>query len=226
MKTTKWQRWLVFAVVAIAQLVLINGYRSGYEDVAQNGTRYTMPVRLYYDGDADYLRVFVSSWEARWLNANPPERGERVYVSVAPDAEGRLMIKGADLAMPAQGDYLTTEAWSNLRDGTVELKLPFERYYLDKHKLQQLPLDEYMAEDEVDVGEALTPEEKEKGVSPVKYVPRHELLAVLRVLEGDAVITDILVDGRSIGEVYPTGDVAGTMTAKVPATAPTRKGGA
>lgn len=222
MKTTKWKRWLLFAVVAVAQLLLLSSYKGDYEAVAQDGTRYTMPVRLYYDGDTDYLRVYVADWEARWLNPNPPERGERVYVSVAPDAEGRMMIKGADLAMPAQGDYLMTEAWSNLTDGTVDLKLPVDRYYLGKQKLQQLPLDEYAAEDEVDVSATLTPEEKEAGAPTVKIVPRHELLAVLRVLDGNAVITDILVDGRSISDVYPTGDAG--FTATVPAVPEEQKG--
>ncbi len=209
MTTTKWQRWLLFAVVAMVQLALIGGYKGSYEEVAQNGTEYKLPVRLSaYGNDADYIRVFVPEWQARWLNPNPPERGERVYVVVAPDASGMLMIKGADLRVPAQGDYLMTQAWSGVRDGAVDLQLPVDRYYIGKQKLQQIPFDEYTAEDEVDVSDTLTPEEKEKGEPTVKYVPRHELVAVLRVLDGNAVITDILVDGRSIGEVYPTGETS------------------
>lgn len=224
MKKNNWQRWLLLAVVAVVQLIVIGGYQGSYEEVATKGTLYKLPLQSAFTADTDYIRISVPDWEARWMNANPPERGERVYVSIAPDPEGRLMIKGADLAVPAQGDYIVTQAWNGEKDGVVWLDLPVNRYYVGKQILQQIPLEEYTAEDEVDISDSLTPEEKAMGKPTTKTVPRHELVATVRVLDGDMVITDILVDGRSIAQVYPTGGPSSALVEVAPKE-PERKGG-
>lgn len=117
---TKWKYLLAFLVLALVQLGVIFSERSQFEEVLNNGITYQSPAMIAGTRD-DYVRIrlrenidpFVAEplSRAKWLGENLPENRETIYVAVAHDKNGMLMVKGADLKKPAQGDYIKTIAW-------------------------------------------------------------------------------------------------------------------
>lgn len=235
---TKWKYLLAFLVLALVQLGVIFSERSQFEEVLNNGITYQSPAIIAGTRD-DYVHIrlrenidpFVAEplSQAKWLGENLPEDQETIYVAVAHDKNGMLMVKGADLKKPVQGDYIKTIAWG-VDNGVVSFPIPFMRFYLPGYQLQDLPWDEFMALD------PLTPEQVEqkeaelaraepspetadmraeiarhKAAGEPISMPRHQIIAEFKLADGHGVITEVYVDGHPLSGWYQTSAAPATV---------------
>lgn len=192
---------LGLVVTILVQLTVLWQIRSHFIDVAATGRIYRAPAKIVQvrNQGGDYLSVAIQHEDAKWLSADelvPYEK--RIYVAVAPDSKGMLMIKGASLEVPAQGDYIATVG--SVSKGVASFSIPFTRFYMDRRHLDSLPLEEY-----IDNVEKTTTEIDGQTVIIKKDVqPKHEIIAEFRLADGDGVITNVYVDGHSLLNLYNT----------------------
>ena len=215
---TKWKYLLAFLVLALVQLGVIFSERSQFEEVLNNGITYQSPA-IIAGTRVDYVDIRLREDIDQ----------ETIYVAVAHDKNGMLMVKGADLKKPAQGDYIKTIAWG-VDNGVVSFPIPFMRFYLPGYQLQDLPWDEFMAFD------PLTPEQVEqkeaelarvepspeaadmraeiarhKAAGEPISVPRHQIIAEFKLADGHGVITEVYVDGHPLSGWYQTSAAPATV---------------
>ncbi len=203
---------LVLFIGFVLQLSAFWVTKDNFETVVEKGTEYRVTAELKPDTKDDRLRVYIRDMDARWLDVDKPKHGEKVYYAIARGKDGEMILKGASLKIPPQGDYLVAHS-GYLDDKDIpHIYRAWMNYnfYMDPRHLESLPIDEYTmlvpavkeGEDEEDVTTEL--EEDVDTLKEKEMVPKHKIIAVLKVYEGDAVVTDVLVDDHSLNDLYYT----------------------
>jgi uncharacterized membrane-anchored protein len=185
-RTTDRFRWIAFALMAAFMLGVPAWMIIGHERVLTQGEVFlfrTAPVDPHDPFRGEYVRLRFEAETGEW--ASPIARGdgvrtEKAWAVLEKDEEGFARI--ARLAAErTPGVPAVTVTWSTYGDGPVtRVTLPFDRFYLQEGKGATT--------------EKLLSPTWEDGVRS-DPLPAH---AVVRVLDGKAVIEDLVVDGRPI----------------------------
>lgn len=201
---------LVLVVTIIIQLIVFWNIRSHFVDVAATGRIYRAPAQIFNvrEKGQDYVIVRIQHEDAKWLSQEVPQSyGQTFYVAVAPDDKGMLMIKGASLDVPAQGDYIEVTGGVNTNDGVARFNLPFNRFYMDRRHLESLPLETY----ENEVTDTTVEVDGQTVTLKKETAPKHNIIAEFRLMDGVGVITNVFVDGHSLLNLYNTKESTPTV---------------
>lgn len=181
------RRAILFGVVAVAQLAVPAWMLIGHERVRSDGAVFlfkTAPVDPRDPFRGEYVRLNFEAEQGAWRapDAGTMAYGQRkAFALLDTDTAGYARITKLVEHAPDQGSYLPVRYWSIGEEGTVStLELPFDRYYLEEG-------------DGPKAEELLAPDWS--NGTPSTPLPAH---AVVRILEGQAIITDLVVGERSI----------------------------
>lgn len=199
--TKKMKYLLVFLVTVIFQLIALWQIRSNFIDVAATGSIYRAPAEIvrYGGSEKDYVTLRIKLEPARWLSPDKPKNNEQIYVAIAADKKGKIIVKGASLNKPSQGDYITTTGF--VHEGVADYSVPFSRFYMERRHLESLPLAEYAKQNSA---KAEKVDEDGMPYTDVEYTPKHDIVAEFRLADGRGVITNVFVDGHSLLDLYNT----------------------
>lgn len=178
---------LLFALVAIAQLAVPAWMILGHERVRTQGEVFkfrTAPVDPRDPFRGEYVRLDFQARRGPWLLPDRPRLWPLppYYASLTTDAEGFARIKELHLSAPSDMPYLKVRVTGDDTNEAHWIDLPFDRYYLeegDGPKTENLLMPQW--------NDSVVPQP----------LPAY---AVVRVLNGDAVITDLVMGDRSIHE--------------------------
>lgn len=178
---------LLFVFVAVVQLAVPAWMIVGHERVRRDGDVFkfrTAPVDPRDPFRGEYVRLDFEAESGRWL-LPPVETGNHrrhAFALLGTDSTGFATIVQLSQVRPSEGAFVRVEYMSWTNDTLFNVSLPFDRYYLeegDGRRTEQL----------------LRPEWSDGVVS--QPLPAH---AVVRILDGEAVITDLVVGDKSIHE--------------------------
>lgn len=187
--------WIVFALIAAAELLALWWIRGDYYTVRDEGAVYITPAAVdfrnnFYENNHISLHIPITA--ARWRGKEMPAAEEEIYLVINRDKENVLTVLHAQKEKPAS-DYILVRAKS-IEGDTVHFEFPAERLYMDAAALRKLSIPE-LAE-RVQVRDADTG----RVVSRMK----NTITAELRVRDGKVVIKDILVNGNPVRTAYTT----------------------
>jgi uncharacterized membrane-anchored protein len=194
-------RFAIFAAAVALQLAVPAMMIANREDAIENGAEYrfkTAPVDpndpfrgkyVYLDFEAENQRVPT---DLIW------RRGEKVYVTFRADEGGFAVVDSIYKTAPNKKAYLETEisnfiknaftsrlemrllrSPSNVQPPYVQISLPFDRFYLEEHK---------------------APEAERIYAQTVRDTAKVSY-ALVSVKDGEAVLRDLVIDGKPIGEI-------------------------
>lgn len=177
---------LLFVLMVALQLVLLAWMIIGHERILKQGEVFrfkTAPVDPRDPFRGEYVRLDFEAEEGPW---NMPDTSaldrSTYYALLSTDSAGYALIDALHTSVPAAGNYIRVRAMSWDGERIDRVMLPFDRYYLqegDGPKTEELLLPEW------NDGER------------IPGLPAH---AVVRVLDGEAVVEDLVVDGRPLRE--------------------------
>ena len=186
-------RLLALAAVAAIQLAVPVAMIVGHERTLETGLQWRFRTEPVDPADAfrgRYLALAFADTAAAVPAGVEIEAGDDVYVPLRRDAAGFAVLGPVALEPPATRDYLAVEVrWVDREQGAprAHVELPFGRLYLEEGVAPAAEKAYFEA-----VGRAGAP-----GARPA--------WALVRVLDGRAVLEDVVVDGQPIREL-----VAGT----------------
>ncbi|MBK6371274.1 MAG: GDYXXLXY domain-containing protein [Flavobacteriales bacterium] len=177
---------LLFGFVALIQLAVPVWMIVGHERVRNEGVLFkfkTAPIDPRDPFRGEYVRLDFAAESGEWTIANGTQTGNtRAYALLGTDDEGFATVTSLLLEAPSDAPYLPI-IFSTWGDAEItRIRLPFDRFYLEEG-------DGKKTED------LLTPEWN--GDEMVPTLPSY---AEVRILSGEAVITDLIVGDRSIHE--------------------------
>lgn len=183
------KRWLLlgFALLSVAQLWVPGWMIWQEEQVVRGGEVFKFRVQPF--DPVDPLRGRYVTLRFADNTINDPlitdwSRNETAYITLGVDAEGFAIPRAATREVPTAGeDFLSAPVYLfRNRDSTQRLtvRYPFERFYMQEFKAPR--------------AEALLRERARAD----SLLPAY---ALVRVRDGRAVLTDVLVDGVSLQEV-------------------------
>lgn len=166
----------LFAITVLIQWAAPLSQIWKYERVLASGTLVHLKCRApdpYDPLRGRYLAVYPQEREGKLDGGEELPDGTPVYAVLTPDADGVSHISSLVLTPPASGVFVKTK----LRWGST-IEWPFDRFYLNEKLAPEA--DKWLAENI----------RSEKGV-----------IAVVRVLDGRAVLEDLTFEGQSFREV-------------------------
>ena len=174
--------FILFTVVALAQIYVPSQMILNRESILKEGEVYkfrTQPIDPSdpFRGKYIALNYKITSYKTKdtlW------ERNEPIYVYLKKDSLGYAKIDKVirNVDINSENDYVTAKVlWYSIYDQQLTIEFPFNRYYMEESKA-------YDAE----VAVRKTPN------NTIKY----STYAVVHVKEGDAVLSDVLVNGIPI----------------------------
>ncbi len=132
---------IAFVIVVCAQLAVPAYMIHEREVTLREGRAYRFecaPVDPYDAFRGRYVALAVTERQFAGWSGSPLERGRRVYALLSEDEAGFADIVSLSLQPPAQGDYIrATVQWVVSGKGAINLRLPFDRYYMDENLAPQ-----------------------------------------------------------------------------------------
>ena len=165
------------AVVLIAQIAVPVSMIVGRENVILNGTAFrfaTQPIDPTDYLRGKYVQLYMPQEPLPVTDTLNLEDGLYGYLSVT--REGLARIDSLTATRPESGEYINVD-FSYRRGNLVHYTLPFDRFYMEESKAP--------------VAEALY----------LRLPDSVKAYARVKVLKGEAVIEDVIVGGRPIGEL-------------------------
>jgi uncharacterized membrane-anchored protein len=179
---------LLFLLVALAQLAVPAWMLIGHERVRSEGEVFkfrTAPVDPRDPFRGEYVSLSFEAETGHWPLPHENDGSSariHAYAVLAKDTEDFATITALVPERPSAGAYISVEFMAWETDTIFNIRLPFDRYYLE--------------EGDGPKTEALLATQWNDGV-PTQPLPAY---AVVRVLDGATVITDLIVDDKSIHE--------------------------
>ena len=176
---------LLFVLVALVQLFVPAKMIIDREDVLNTGKEFkfrTEPVDPSDPFRGKYITLFFEDDMIRVEDENEWIDNETVYVILTTDSEGYAKIFSVSKDVPKDTqDYLKTKVNYTTSNGENELfvEFPFDRYYMEESKA-------YKAE--------RVHAKAQSDTNQITY-------ALVSVKNGESVLKDVLIDGKSIGEI-------------------------
>ena len=183
------RRSLLFVLVAVAQLSVPAWMILGHEHVRRAGEVFkfrTAPVDPRDPFRGEYVRLDFEAENGRWplppIKTGTGNHRHHAYALLGTDSAGFANIAQLVQEQPSEGAFVPVEYmyWEN--DTIFNVSLPFDRYYLEEG---DGPRTEHL----------LMPQ-----WNPDTATMALPAYAVVRVLEGRTVITDLVVGDKSIHE--------------------------
>jgi len=196
---------LLFLLVALAQLAVPAWMLIGHERVRSEGEVFkfrTAPVDPRDPFRGEYVRLEFEAENGNWP---APRTGveaytnQRAFAVLAADSAGFAVVQGLTTERPTSGAYVDIYYTSFDTSTVFRIDLPFDRYYLEEGDGQKTEA-------------MLTPQWNDGVVS--QPLPAH---AVVRILDGKAVITDLVVGDKSIHEWLKDAPRSAPVTDPIPA---------
>lgn len=175
----------LFTLAVIVQISIPGQMVWQYEDCLNHGAVYrfhTAPLDPYDAFRGRYLWLAVRPSEAAIQPEANWQRGDTAYVPLSVDPQGYAQFGEIARTAPKEGDYLKTRIFYP-SDKTVQLDLPFDRFYLD----------------EKDAPRAETIQRKFNNAV--------ETYIIVRVKNGYAVIEDLILGGIPLRQRLEEGEV-------------------
>lgn len=107
------------------------------------------------------------------LDCEQVERGQKLYVEVTAGDDGFARLGKASKSRPESGDYIKVRAKYETGGGTVNVTLPFDRYYMNESKAS----------------------EAEAAYRVTNRGTNRNTFALVKVLDGMAVTEGLYIDG-------------------------------
>ena len=174
-----------FILLALVQLYVPAKMILDRETVLRTGTEYkfrTAPVDPADPFRGKYIALnyrdnsFVTSKAEDW------KMGETIYASITTDTAGYAIIKSISKQKPtANGDFIKAKVWnvSNVKPFKIMIDYPFDRFYMEESKAY----------------------DAERVYRETEQINEHKTYVLVNVLHGEAVLRDVLIDGKSIAEI-------------------------
>jgi len=189
--------FIILGILITAQLLIPVSMILKHEQILRTGVLYRFKTRPIDPADPLQGRYVQLGFENDYIvaptNAVEPARNEYVYVTLDTDPDGLCTLTGWSRERPEHGDYLKLKYWgkkynwSAKDDGQrypgLQFKLPFDRFYMDENKAPRA--EKLVQTRRIDLSE--------ENTNPVT-----NCWANVKVLNGAALIEDLLVDGTSI----------------------------
>lgn len=176
---------IAFVLVALAQLTIPVKMILDKEEVLENGTVYkfrTAPVDPNDPFRGKYIALTFRDNTVEITNGEEWIVGETIYVVLTTGDDGFAKIDFVSKQMPeGHADVMKAKVRSVLDDNTRKLMIdyPFDRFYMEESKAMEA---------EITYRQLLTDTNK------VTY-------ALVNIKNGEAVLSDVLIDGTSILEM-------------------------
>jgi uncharacterized membrane-anchored protein len=176
---------LFFALVALAQWAVPLWMVSGKEQVLSEGAEYKFKLRPIDPTDpfrGEYVTLNFAGFDDTYSVPDGEATAAEVtaYGLLGTDEEGYARVYQVTMAPPPEGDYIRVKGHGYSTEGTLQLsgvQPEFDRYYLQQGGGP--------------VAEDLVRWRQGEGTE-------REVYALVSVNAGDAVIEDLIIDGRSI----------------------------
>ncbi len=178
--------WLLFALMAIAQLAIPALMIKGQEDTLSTGTAYRFKTRPVDPYDLMRGKYITLRFDETWAKSTSAwKTGDIVFITLSEDKLGFARLEEAFHQRPAsETDYLeiSLDGYHFEERDSIYVSLPFNRYYMEESKAQA-------AEDLY--RESARSEEV-------------EAYALVMVKDGKAVLKDVMLDGIPIKQAVET----------------------
>jgi uncharacterized membrane-anchored protein len=178
---------LLLVLMAVAQLGVLAWTILGQERILKQGEVFlfkTAPIDPRDPFRGEYVRLDLEAEEGPWPHPDTTLAfgAPRLYARLGTDAEGFARITALHLEPPTDGPYLKVKAMWWGGEDIPRIMLPFDRYYLqegDGPKAEKLLRPQW------------------NNSTWTEALPAH---AVVRVLDGEAAVADLIVDGKPLRE--------------------------
>lgn len=187
--------WLIFFLIAVAELFLLVWIRGSYRSVEAEGKEFLTPVSVDFSQnfyESNYMTLHIPIQKALWKDANEPVKGEIIYISIRENDKKQLEVIQAQLGKPA-GDYIMARA-SGMDKDIVHFTFPVNRLYMNADELARIPVSE--------LAERIQVKDPDTGRTVSRM--KNDVTAQLRIKEGKVVIQNLLVNGNPIQTTFTT----------------------
>lgn len=172
--------FILFLALGAAQLYVPGSIIMRHEKILTQGTSYKFrarPVDPYDVFRGRYVALAYDDATTVPLSGQEYERGETLYAVIGTMPDGFAKLEGVSRRPPEEGDYVKVRMnW--LHRGVGHLRLPFDRFYMEENLARE--------------AESIYREHARRDV--------RDAHSLVRVLDGGAVIEDVIVGDQSISE--------------------------
>jgi len=185
MKLSKKIIFGIFVLVAIAQLAAPLSMIAEQEEIVTDGATYkfrSRPIDPYDPFRGKYITLYFDQNRAK---VEHPEKWVDIefgYFPIENDNEGFAIVQSPLLSPPNDRDYLKMKLnnYYGSNDSIVRYSLPFNKFYMNED-------------------EALNAEKEYRRVNRDRN--KENAYAVVKILEGEAVLQDVIIGGKSAKEL-------------------------
>lgn len=177
--------WIGFALLVTAQLFVPSSMIFEREKIIQEGSQFlfrTEPVDPLDAFRGRYIYLRFSNTEIAIDSTFQVERNSVAFITFKTDTAGFALVDGVFFDKPEDEDnYLKVaidEYWYS-SDSILRIEFPFNRYYMEEMKA---PI-------------------AETAYNEANRNPNLDTWAVVSILDGEAVLTNVMIDGVNIEEV-------------------------
>ena len=175
----------IFVLVALAQLAAPISMIAEQESIVTDGKAYkfrSRPIDPYDPFRGKYITLY---FDQNSVKVEHPEKWVKIqygYFPIENDNEGFAIVQSPLLSPPNDGDYLKMKLnhYYSSNDSIVRFSLPFNKFYMNEY-------------------EALNAEKEYQRVSRDRN--EEDAYAIVKVLEGEAVLEDVIIGGKSAKEL-------------------------
>lgn len=184
-KVMKTSMSILFAVMVIAQIFVPSKVILDQENILKNGTAYRFKLEPIDPNDPFRGKYIILNFEEdKFPNSTMTdiEYNEPLFVEIANNADNFMTIKNVSKKQPSDGvDFVNAKSsyrWGRKRNH-LKLDYPFDKFYMEETKA---PLTEAKFR------------EMRRDSNTVAW-------AVVKVLDGGAVVEDVLINGESVRSI-------------------------
>lgn len=174
---------ILFVIVAIIQLTIPANMIYQHEKILRSGTQLKFKIEPIDPSDpfrGQYLEIKFDQDTIHIARINDWNSGEDIYVQFKVDStKGFAHIVKISREKPqSQNDYVKAKV-GYVYDQTLRIKYPFEKFYMDEFKAPKA----------------------ERAYSKLTQHTATDCYAIVNVIDGEAVLNDVVLNGKSIREI-------------------------
>jgi uncharacterized membrane-anchored protein len=176
----------LFLIVSAVQLYVPASMIFGREKVLAQGAAYKFRIAPVDPNDPMRGKYMVLSFEDNFIDLSEDSElapGDPIFVHLSKDSDGFARINGLSIDRPTEvGDFLLASVGTvinNEGSKRIYVDYPFDRYYVQEYKAPK--------------AEKLY-RERSRNNGNISW-------ALVRILEGEAALEDVMIDGVSIQEL-------------------------